>query len=211
MTIMTRKTFSGQGRKGRPMKASVDRYPCGEPVHASRGETTDQIIKTAVEARIRQFGVRKADATDPMLGCALGRLRATGQVSKAQLWAGQWFSRAMSLQAVLDDVRPAYGIPVLARLTAGSGRDPYDAFDPERAWSPEDHQQRLRRIADVRRDASDATAVLWEQEAYAPGAAYAVTRVCLWDDITAAGTEARMGALRCGLNALARLRGFDRA
>lgn len=209
-TFMTRKTFSGQGR-GRPRKPDVARYPSGEPIHATRGERQVDIIRTATEARMRLLGVKKEDAVDPMLGCALGRLRFGGQISKAQLWAGQWFARTMSLQAVLDDVRPAYGMPILARLTASSGRDPYEAFDPEMAWDASDEANRLRIIGDIRTNACRATDALWNAEAYSPGAAYAVTRICLWDDVSAAGTEGKLGSLRVGLNALARLNEFDRA
>lgn len=203
-----RKTFSGP--VGRPRKAGISRYPSGQPKHVERGEKPEDVLRTAVEARMRLLSVERKDARNPLLGSAMGRLRLLGTqnggISGPQYGAGLRFARCMSLQAILDDVRPAYGIPVLAKIACASGRDPYERFDPDLAWDATDERRRLQLIGQVRQDASEATGLLWEMQRDHPGTAYIITRITMWDDLHVLdGSHAKMGALRCGLNALARL------
>lgn len=206
--------FSGRGKPKPKTRSDVGRYPSGQIRHIDRGERPEQVMKTALDARRRHLGVAKEDASDPLLGSALGRLRrlgtSAGGISGVQYGAGVRFARCMSLQGMLDDVRPAYGVPILARMSCASGSDPYSRFDPDQAWDATDAKNRLAMIARVRQDAADATAALWTLERDHRGAAYLVNRVTMWDDLHClAGSESKMGALRCGLNALARIWRLD--
>jgi len=74
--------------RGRKRK-SGKRYPCGK---RTRTETEKDIMKTAIEARQRQYGVSAKRARDERLGSALGRLAFTGLISDLQYQAGVVFA-----------------------------------------------------------------------------------------------------------------------
>lgn len=94
-------------------------------------------------------------------------------------------------------------------MACTSGRDPYGSLDPDGAWDATDQRERLAAIARIRRDMADVTRALWDLELDDPGAGYSINRVCMWDDLSGIRTlDAMMGALRCGLNALAHLWGL---
>lgn len=210
--ITARKTFSGS-RKGRPRKEGVDRYASGRIINKHLVEKPEQILATGVSARIRKFGVTKDEARNPLLGSALGRLTLAGDdgISKRQYNAGVRLARLLSLQNVLDDVRPAYGVPVLGRLACTFGNDPYGRIDPDQAWDETEMRQRLDIIAKIRRDAADFARAIWEMEANpaTAGAGAIINRVIMWDDGSAVQSAADRGVLRCGLNVIAHMFGMD--
>jgi hypothetical protein len=131
-------------------------------------------------------------------------------VSSTQFSAASRFARIVSLQNLLDDVRPGYGIPAAARLAATFGRDPYDNLDPELGWDTTDCKRRLDTIAKIRRDRGDLTQALWAMEASETtrGAASLLNAVIMWDRDIPAADGASLGGLRCALNVLARMWGI---
>jgi hypothetical protein len=207
-----RRTFSGAGRPRPPTKQGVSRYPGGQIRHVDRGEKAENIVKIAQEARERHFGLNPGTGSDPLLATAVGRLFKTGNLSAMQYGAAMRFARINAWTGILDDVRPAYGVPVLARLSCTSGRDPYDNIDPEQAWDVEDEQRRKDIIVKIRKDAAEMTSELWRMEMNpeTAGAAYIISRVVLWDDAHALNTVPAMGAFRCGLNLLGKMWGLDK-
>jgi hypothetical protein len=202
-----RKSFSGAGRKPRQ---GVQRYANRHIVRRDQGESEADVLRTAVNARVRIFGVAKEDARDARLGSALGRLAAAGAIGNVQLATALRFARVVSLQNLLDDVRPGYGIPAAARLAATFGRDPYDNLDPDNGWDATDSQRRLDTIAKIRRDHGDLTQALWAMEASETtrGAASLLNAVIMWDRDIPAADGASLGVFRCALNVLARMWGI---
>jgi hypothetical protein len=168
------------------------------------------VLRTATSARVRIFGVEKEKARDNRLGSAIGRLVASGGVSRIQYATAVRLARVVSLQNLLDDVRPGYGIPAAARLGSTFGRDPYDNLDPEQGWDATDMRRRLDLIAKIRRDHADLTHALWAMEASETtrGAASVLNSVIMWDRDIPAGGGGSLGVLRCGLNVLARMWGI---
>jgi hypothetical protein len=210
----TRKFFSGSAaKKGRPRRTDVDRYPSGRIINKHLVEKPEAVLETAVSARVRIFGVEKDKARSPLLGSALGRLVLAGDdgISHRQYNAGMRVARLLSLQNLLDDVKPAYGVPVLGRLACTFGKDPYGSLDPDQAWDATEMRQRLDIIAKIRRDAADFTRAVWEMEAQdaTRGAGFIMNRVIKWDDGSAVQSAVDRGVLRCGLNVVAHLFGLD--
>jgi hypothetical protein len=211
----TRKFFSGSAaKKGRPRRLDVDRYPSGRIINKHLVEKPEDVLETALSARARRFGIPKDQAREPLFGSALGRLRLAGEedgISPRQYNAGVRVARLLALQHLLDDVRPAYGVPILGRLASPFGKDPYGRLDPEQAWDDTEMRQRLDIIAKIRRDAAEFTRAVWEMETQdtTRGAGHIITRVVMWDDDAACQSAADRGVLRCGLNVVAHLFGMD--
>jgi hypothetical protein len=205
--VMQRKTFSGAGRKPRQ---GVQRYANRHIVRRDQGEVEADVLRTAVSARVRIFGVAREDARDSRLGSSIGRLRASAHISAIQHTTALRFARIVSLQNLLDDVRPGYGIPAAARLAATFGRDPYDNLNPDNGWDATDSQRRLDTIAKIRRDNGDLTQALIAMEASETtrGAASLLNAVIMWDRDIPAADGASLGVLRCALNVLARMWGI---
>jgi hypothetical protein len=182
-------------------------------VRADVGESKESVMAAGLDARVRHFGVEKSDADNPLLSTAFGRLYVAGGIAKSQLEAGKRFARIQAAMSVLDDTRPGYGCPLLARIACASGSDPYDRLDPELAWDETDARRRRDIIDRIRRDASELTSALWEMEGRLEtrGASYAMSRVILWDDASLLQSAEHLGVLRCGLNILARMWGFTKA
>lgn len=204
MSYPMRKTFSGTGR---PRRQNVRRTESGRIAKAERGETQEQVMATALSARIRMHGADPDTARDPKWGTVMGRLFFAGAVTGAHLQVATRYARLKSITAILDDVRPSYGKPILAQLSCGFGRDPYDRFDPELAWDGTDERRRLDIIARVRQDHSDVTTALWELQGHphTAGAGQIIDRVVCWDDADVASNGAGQALLRAGLNRLDRL------
>lgn len=202
-----RKTFSG--RPGRPRRTDASRYPGGQIKHSNRlpEETPEQAMATGLKARIRVLGASKDNADSELWGTAIGRLVIAGVLDAKLIPVAQRYGRLKTITGVLHDVRPAYGVPVIARLSCTFGRDPYDRLDPEQAWDTTDLRKRHALIARIKQDDEDVTAAMWEMEGRreSAGAASILNRVVMWDDADAALDSSSQSLLRQALNRLDRM------
>lgn len=162
------------------------------------GETEDQRMRTAL-AQPHRRGLpptRRTDegrqvevqARDPLAGFVLGRMFLHGAISRDQLAAGQRYATiAIRHGRVVTGLLPTF--PSQAISDAPKGEDcSAEMSDDE--------------IFKLRRDFNDAqTALADTNEWHACGSA--LMSVCVMD--RECRTEAEMGALRVGLNALHRL------
>ena len=213
MMTQTRKTFSGNKAR-KALKQGVQRYDNGKIVNRDRGESEADVMRTAVDARSRLFGVPKAavkeDAAKGLLGSAIGRLLYAKEITAHQYAVAVRFARVTSLHNLIHDVRPGYGVPASARIGIASGRDPYDNIDPEQAWDVTDAKRRMDTIMKIRRDYADLTRAAWEMEALQDtrGAAALLTRVLMWDDGHCMRDTRDRGTFRCGLNVIGKMWGM---
>lgn len=202
-----RKTFSGRGR---PRRQNVSRYNDGQVArgyHLPKEETPEQAMATVMKARIRVLGASKDNADNPLWGTAIGRLVIAGVIEAKMLPVAQRYGRLKAITGMMHDVRPAYGVPVIARLSCIFGRDPYDRIDPEQAWDETELRKRHALIARIKQDDADITTAMWEMEGRreSAGAARILNRVVMWDDADAALGASDQSLLRQALNRLDRM------
>lgn len=187
MTSMAEKKRAKRG--GRKLKQGVDRYPGGSIVHHQRGETAEQIMATAMAQPHRAPFENKADR---LAGFASGRLLRMGYITKTQYQA---LERHTALAV-------AYSSRVIGRPLK------YPALAIERAdrshASEEEDVRSTLAIEDEMGRANRALLDLGYTEC--EPAKRALWRVGVMDVDRLPPDE--MGALRCGLNALARLWGL---
>jgi hypothetical protein len=170
-------------RKGRRKSMAV-RHPSGQ-IKRTRSERKEETMSPAITARQRQFGVTAAQANDPALGSAIGRLRRAGEITEAQYEAGVEYAKLKERysRAIL-----AGGLGSPADLDRGGGHDNRDGTDE-------------RYVASCR-SAYDGMAAA--RQALAEADPLAQRAVDLWV-IENQEVHRVIGDLRLGLNALARL------
>lgn len=184
---------------GRKPKQGVTRSKSGRIAYRDRGETETQILGTVLAYRKRTPGLKEADIRDQRAGYALGRLALMGVegggISKLQHDAG---IRYGELVARFSRVM---GLP---RHTPRSSGVIHSAGGI--SCAPELDE---KAIMAVRRDYADAFGELRDLEIKLGmrDVCFTVAEVCVRDREIPRGNEP-IGALRSGLNVLARMWGM---
>lgn len=89
-------------KRGRTPLPSTDREPNGrksrrQSSQDERNETEERMnIQTAIDTRIRHYGISEAAANDPRSGYALGRLYLKGFLTSHQFEAGTRYAKDMA-------------------------------------------------------------------------------------------------------------------
>ena len=180
-----------RGRKRKPGK----RYPCGK---RTRTETEKDIMKTAIEARQRHYGVTAKQARDDRLGTALGRLAFTDRISDEQYQAGVAFAdlylrHNVTVGLPMPSPSSVTGILINEGIFGSSPSEPVlEVID------------KLKRRF---KNATDALDQCDRDHRFAPGCrpAMLVYRVVCVDEDTKLWTDDDLGNLRVALNALVRV------
>lgn len=87
---MTKAKTVAEKRRGRKRKAT-DRYPNGQP----KKQTEQKIMETAVNARMRVFGLTERDAKQQFAGTFVGRVHMEGDLSRDQLEAAHTYAQTV--------------------------------------------------------------------------------------------------------------------
>lgn len=182
-------------RSGRPLKSGVPRYQSGEIVKAHRkpAETQEQILATAMAQPHRKPFHDKRSA---LAGHAAGRMFLTGQLRKHQYDALERYTRL--------------SIRYMTHITGTVPRWP--AVWPATARSPQPDEMPTGKasvgvdVEALRKEHADAQWAIRDAGDYSI-AANALLRVGVLDNEVLC--DASMGALRCALNALAKLWGIE--
>lgn len=171
-------------KPGRPAK-SGRRYKCGKR-HPSAIQ--EDMRRTAVEARMRVFGVSKEIAALAEIGSPLGRLLHCKFITNSQADAGYDFAVTMrDYLATANLQRPTQGkagfIPV--QRSSGESQEPVRGETKARAY--------MEALGEIDRcdrlSTPTSTSVVWD--------------VCINENDRK--SEAEIGALRVGLNAIHRV------
>lgn len=178
---MTKKTFSGAGRKPR---AGVPRAPSGRIADRARGEPPEKIMATATAAPHRRDA---KDPRDPRLGYALGRAMIAGTITEPQFMAGERYT-VIAVRYMRDITGSLPRFPAMnAEIAAKCASTP--DLDPDIVQAIRDDWSAVQ------------SALLDTGEHHAANRALAA--ICIMDrDLIGQG---EIGALRVGLNALARM------
>ena len=85
-------------RGGRPREDGVLRTPSGRKSRSSaaRRETQLQVMATALDARMRQTGLRAREAAQPQAGSALGLLQFDGHLKAREVKAGEYYAETLA-------------------------------------------------------------------------------------------------------------------
>ena len=164
-------------RAGRKRK-NTRRHPNGQVYRAPVDER-----ETALKARERVFKVTAMVAAEMPETSFLGRLRATGELSRRQMEA------ANAYRAILEEFHrlyPTRGYPEAANLDRGGGHDSSDGTEPE-------YVLRFRSLTAKERLCRQ---VLQDSDHRAPNIVNAIVLLDHWQ-------PQMIGVLRVGLNALA--------
>lgn len=115
--------------KARASFKSGPRHECGKLVQPTAIERATDARAVAVEARLRHFQCRIADAEDARLGYALGRLNVRYLVTTAQLQAGNRFTEDFARYYRLVGIPfPTVRAMDIFRVHGlGNDADPHDA------------------------------------------------------------------------------------
>ena len=97
MTKAGSKAAKRRGRGGRPRKVEAERYPGGQIKHDWREQESEKEAKgTVIEMRQRIHGITGKDAGSPFAGYVLGRMFLDGNISEAELTAGNRYAEDMA-------------------------------------------------------------------------------------------------------------------
>ena len=179
------------GRKRKPGK----RYPCGK---LTKQQLEMDAMSTAIEARMRLFGVTSKQAKDERLGTALGRLAFRELISEKQYQAGIAFGELYHRHQTL------MGLP------SPSPRSVAGLLINEGIFGASPSEPVLEVIEKVKRRFADATSVLdacdreQRMSAGKRPTLLVYRTVCTDQDAMSWGEE-DIGNLRVALNALVRL------
>jgi len=195
--------------KGAPMRPGVDRYPGGQIVHRDRKprETQEEAMAT-VRAQPHRSGfydvLRAGKAAssfgaDPekLIGSALGRLYLSSKVQRHQYEAGVRYAENMARDRATIGLPPVNAQAMRYGDSGGVSRADVSSKVAQEA------AERMTRARAVLLAVGDEC----KGDVVRPGIVVRQVTLEERDDVTL--SEHEIGALRLGLNALARLYGID--
>jgi hypothetical protein len=107
-------------RRGRRRQAGVTRRPGGRIDYGNRKERAEDMQRIVREARERVFGLSKSVAAAMPESTALGRLVATGEISRRQYEAAVGYAEIVRQHDIMLGVG---GLPKAGDLERGAGHD----------------------------------------------------------------------------------------
>lgn len=110
-------------RRGRKRKADAARRPGGRINYGSKQERIEDMQRVVREARSRVYGLSKSDAAAMPETSALGRLVATGEISRRQYEAAALYSEIVRQHDIMLGAR---GLPNAGDLERQAGHDNED-------------------------------------------------------------------------------------
>jgi hypothetical protein len=173
-------------RPGRKRKPDQQRHPGGKIV-----QRPEDARETAIEARVRLFGISREEAVRQEAGTAIGRALNNRDITRDQ------YDACMEWAVRLDSYERAIGVRRVRSASDYGGVGGFDGSDGDAPAYVESCQRARRRYGEIRKWIMDAdplglfaleTWVKEDKEAYA-----------------------LIGALRVAANAINRLMKFERA